>query len=350
MKKLCIGAGLPEGLVQVSCEAPKAAAALLLECRPDFVFFTGSSRNGSMIAARAAELTVPVAMELGGKDAALVFDSCDLERTVNGLAYASFSNAGQVCVGAKRIYVQQEIYPDFLRLFVDRIAALRIGKTVESDLGPVCFDAVRQRLREQIEEALSRGAKLHTAWRSDTDATVPAALSDVPEDTALLMEESFGPVVCIAPFENEADAIPLANASAFALSASVWTGDRAQGERVALRLQSGSCSVNDVIRNIGNPQVAFGGNKLSGYGRYHGAEGLRTFTRLKTVMTVDRPRRTEIHWFPFQARTFALLRRLLQFRHGKGLRRWKALGGMWMVLLFLIPASLSITLPPCRMP
>jgi acyl-CoA reductase-like NAD-dependent aldehyde dehydrogenase/uncharacterized protein (DUF2141 family) len=333
--ELCIGAGLPEDLVQVSDEAPEDAAALL-ECRPDLIFFTGSSRNGRIVAARAAELTIPAVMELGGKDVALVFDSCDLERTASGVAYGSFSNAGQVCIGTKRIYVQQAIYEDFLRLFLKRVAALRFGKTIESDLGPVRFAAVRERLRQQIEDAVARGAKLHTAWRCDADATVPAVLTGVPEDAALLVEESFGPVVCIAPFQHEADAVAIANASAFALSASIWTGDKSQGERVALRLQCGSCSVNDVIRSIGNPEVAFGGNKLSGYGRYHGAEGLRTFSRVKTVMTAQLPRRTEIHWFPFQARTFSLLRGLLRIRHGKGWDRWKALWRMWSILLLLM--------------
>jgi len=349
IEELCIDAGLPEGLVQVSFEAPEEAA-MLLECRPDFVFFTGSSGNGRNVAAKAAELTIPAVMELGGKDVALVFDSCDLERTASGVAYGSFSNSGQVCVGSKRIYVQQGIYEDFLRAFLKRVAVLRMGKTIESDIGPVRFDAVRQRLHDQVEDAVVRGGKLHTAWRCDANATVPAVLTDVPEDAALMVDESFGPVVCLSSFASESDAIDKTNESAFALSASVWTGDKAQGERVALRLQCGSCSVNDVIRNIGNPEVAFGGNKLSGYGRYHGAEGLRTFSRLKTVMTVDRLRSTEVHWFPFRARTFATLRGLLGFRHGTGLGRWKALRGMWMVLLVLVPASLSITLVPCCKP
>ena len=348
IEELCVGAGLPEGLVQVSFEAPDEAATLL-ECGPDFVFFTGSSRNGRNVAVRAAELTIPAVMELGGKDVAIVFDSCDLERTASGVVYGSFSNSGQVCIGTKRIHVQQGIYEGFLRAFLKRVAALRMGNTIESDLGPVCVDAVRQRLHDQVEDALARGAKLHTDWRSDSEVTVPVVLTDVPEDAALLVEESFGPVVCLSPFASESDAIDKANASLFALSASVWTGDKAQGERLALRLQSGSCSVNDVIRNIGNPEAAFGGNKLSGYGRYHGAEGLKTFSRLKTVMTVDRLRRTEIHWFPFQARTFALLRGLLRFRHGTGFGRWKALWGIWMILLLLIPGSLSITLLPCSM-
>jgi len=343
IEELCIRAGLPEGLIQISHEVPEEAAALL-ESGPDFLFFTGSSHNGRTVAARAAALTIPSVMELGGKDVAIVFDSCDLERTANGVTYGSFSNAGQVCVGAKMIYVQEGIFGAFLGALLERVSALRVGTTIESDLGPVRNDTVLQRLRDQVEDAIARGATLHTEWRCEADSIVPAVLTDVPEDAALLVQESFGPVVCLFPFARESDVIGTANASRFALSASVWTGDKIQGERVALRLQSGSCSVNDVIRNIGNPEAAFGGNKQSGYGRYHGAEGLKTFSRIKTVMTVDHPRRSEVHWFPFRARTFSLLSKLLRFRHGRGVQRWKELWGVWMVLLVLIPFSLPIPL------
>ncbi len=335
IEELCIGAGLPENLVQVSCESPEEAAALL-DARPDLVFFTGSSSNGRMVAAKAAGLMIPAVMELGGKDAALVFDSCDLERTVDGVAYGSFSNAGQVCVGTKRIYVQQGIYENFLCVFVERVRRLRTGATIESDFGEVRFGIVRERLRDQVEDAIARGAKLHTAWQSDADVTTPIVLTGVPEDALLLSEETFGPVVCIAPFQSEADAIGMANESEFALSASVWTGDSAQGERVALQLQCGSCAVNDVIRNIGNPEAAFGGNRSSGYGRYHGAEGLRTFSRVKTIMISGSLRRTEVHWFPFCKRTFARLHGLLRLRHGGDIgSRLKAFTSMWMLLFLL---------------
>jgi acyl-CoA reductase-like NAD-dependent aldehyde dehydrogenase len=329
IEELCLAAGLPEGLVQVSCEPPEEAAALL-DAGPDFVFFTGSSHNGRKVAAKATELMIPSMMELGGKDAALVFDSCDLVRTANGLVFGSFSNAGQVCVGTKRIYVQQEIYDDFLRLFLEGVKRLRVGTGVKCDLGEIAFETVRLRLDEQIADAVARGAKLHSAWPSSAGEIAPAVLTEVPEDARLLVEESFGPAVCIAPFQSEADAIRMANASEFALSASVWTGDKAQGERVALRLQSGSCTVNDVIRNVANPEVAFGGNRSSGYGRYHGAEGLRAFSRVKTVMTATSLHRNEIHWFPFQSRTFAQVRALLRVRHGSRFGdRIRALKGLW---------------------
>jgi hypothetical protein len=165
---------------------------------------------------------------------------------------------------------------------------------------------------------------------------VPIVLTEVSKDARLFQEESFGPVVSISPFHSEAGAIQMANESEFALAASVWTGDKVQGERVAARLQCGCCVVNDVIRHIGNPDAAFGGNRSSGYGRYHGEEGLKTFSRVKTVMTVICPQKTEIHWFPFRSRTFALVRGILGFRHGSSfVAKVRALMGLQVILLLL---------------
>jgi acyl-CoA reductase-like NAD-dependent aldehyde dehydrogenase len=329
IKELFLAAGLPPDLVQISCEPPEEAAPLL-EAGPDLIFFTGSSRNGQAIAMQAARRTIPCVLELGGKDPALVFQSCDLARTVNGLVYGAFVNTGQACIGTKRIYVQQPIFDEFLRLFLERVALLRTGTAIESDLGPIRVEAMREPMREQVRDALARGATLHTSGPTDGDALAPTVLTGVPVDAALLTDESFGPVVCIAPFQSEDEAITMANASSFALSASVWTGDKDQATHVASRLQCGSCVINDVIRSIGNSHASFGGNKSSGYGRYHGAEGLRTFSHTKTIMTAYLLRRTEVHWFPSRQRTFDQVRAILHLRHGGGLLdKIKALARMF---------------------
>jgi 4,4'-diapolycopenoate synthase len=313
IQDLCDSASLPEGLVQVSCEAPESASTLI-DAYPDLLFFTGSGHNGVVVAQKAAALMIPTIMELGGKDAAIVFESCDLDRTVGGVTYGSFSNAGQVCVGTKRIYVQHSVFDRFLAAFLKRVGEFRSGSTADNDIGPVRMEFVRRQLLEQVGDAVKYGATLHTGSRVGDDIT-PFVLTGVPETSRLLREETFGPVVCVAAFRNEEDAIQAANASRFQLSASVWTGDLAQGKRVASRLASGSCAINDVIRTIGNPACAFGGNRASGYGRYHGAEGLYSFSRVKTVMTLNEQRKCEVHWFPFQTATYARLRRLLILRH-----------------------------------
>lgn len=357
---LCNDANLPEDLVQVSCESPEAAGALI-DAGPDFLFFTGSSRNGCIVAQRAAKYLIPAVLELGGKDACIVFASCDLARAIEGVVYGAFSNAGQVCVGAKRIYVEQSIYDAFLRGFIDRIAQLRIGTTLDSDMGPILIEAVRELLSEQVEDALARGARLHTVWERGSDRVAPLVFTDIPPEAHLLTQESFGPVVCVASFRDEEEAIQLANSTPFALSASIFIGDTDRGQRIAAQLTSGTCAVNDAIRNIGNPQASFGGNRSSGYGRYHGSAGLYTFSRTKTVMVVTRPRPREIHWFPFTSLTFNRLRGLLLFRHrsGPALRKMKdlfhllILAGMFCMCAFaqaasISPLSIDVTLPPAE--
>jgi acyl-CoA reductase-like NAD-dependent aldehyde dehydrogenase/uncharacterized protein (DUF2141 family) len=355
---LCSQAVLPDGLVQVSREPPQEAAALI-DAHPDFLFFTGSSGNGRMVAQQAAGHLIPTVLELGGKDPCLIFASCDLTRAVEGAVFAAFSNAGQVCVGAKRIYVEQPIYQDFLHRFLARAAGLRIGTTLDSDMGPVRSSFVRQLLSRQIDDAIARGATLHTMWQRDSESLPPLVLTGVAPQSLLLTEESFGPVVSIAPFHDETQAIQLANSTPFALSAGIFTGNFTQGQHVAAQLKSGACTVNDVIRNIGNPHASFGGNHASGYGRYHGPTGLHTFSRSKTVMTSTRFRNPEIHWFPFTPRTFHRLRDLLLFRHAGGSlpKRMKNLFHLFILTVFLCtyalaqagsssPLSLVVTLPP----
>jgi acyl-CoA reductase-like NAD-dependent aldehyde dehydrogenase/uncharacterized protein (DUF2141 family) len=311
---LCTKANLPRDLVQVLHDDPEQSAALI-DFLPDFIFFTGSSRHGQQVAERAAKHLIPTIFELGGKDASLIFADCNLNRAVEGITYGAFSNAGRVCVSVKRAYVEASIYDEFLALLKQRVARLRVSPGPDADFCPLPEDG-QSDICAQIEEALSRGATLHAPQDRAAIGREPVLLTEVPQEALILTEESFGPALCVAPFGDEVEAIALANASPFALSSSVWTHNRARGRRVAAQLSAGTCAVNDVIRNIANPYAAFGGNRLSGYGRYHGPEGLRSFSRTKTIMFASDRRMREINWFPFPERTMHQLATLLKFRHG----------------------------------
>ena len=312
--KLCARAGLPENLVQVVHDGPEESAPLI-EAGPDFIFFTGSSRHGQQIAEIAARHLIPAILELGGKDASLVFADCHLQRAVEGITYGAFANGGRVCVGIKRTYIESSVYDKFVALLKERMANLRVGFGPDTDLCPP--SAVAQAVvQHHVEDALARGATLHYPEDRSAIGSLPVLLSGVPPDASLLTEETFGPVLCVAPFTDEAHGIALANESAFALSSSVWTRDRTRARRVAAQLSAGSCAVNDVIRVIANPHAAFGGNKQSGYGRYHGPEGLRAFARIKTVMFASNRRAKEINWFPFTDRTRKQLARLVRILYG----------------------------------
>ena len=312
---LCAGAGLPAGLVQVLHDSPEHSGALI-DARPDIIFFTGSTRHGQMIAERAAKHLIPVVLELGGKDAALVFADCNLERAVEGITYGAFSNSGRVCVGVKRAYIEASIFEKFAGQLKQRISTLRIGNSSDSDVCPLATEA-RSVVQEQIKDALDRGATLRFPHDKGKIGLEPTLISDVPETARILREECFGPVLCMAPFVSEGEALALANKSEFALSSSIWTSNRDRARRMAAGISAGSCAINDVIRVIANPRAPFGGNAMSGYGRYHGPDGLRAFSRTKTIMTADDRRKREINWFPFAERTARQLACLLRFRHGQ---------------------------------
>lgn len=311
---ICAKASLPKNLVQVLHDEPEQSAALI-EARPDFIFFTGSSRHGQQIAECSAKHLIPTILELGGKDPSLVFADCHVERAIEGVTYGAFSNAGRVCVAVKRVYIEAPLYEEFLARLTQRIVKVRVSYDLDADFCPLPEDA-QSCFRDQVEDALDRGAALMSPQDRTAIAHAPVLLADVPVEAHILSEESFGPALCVGRFEDEAEAIALANSSSFALSASIWTGNRARGRRIAAQLSSGSCAVNDVIRTIANPYAAFGGNRLSGYGRYHGPEGLRAFSRVKTIMHASDRRTREINWFPFDSRTKRQLAALLKYRHG----------------------------------
>jgi acyl-CoA reductase-like NAD-dependent aldehyde dehydrogenase/uncharacterized protein (DUF2141 family) len=334
--RLCARANFLGDLVQVLWDGPEQSATLI-DAQPDIIFFTGSSRHGQQVAERAAQHLIPAVLELGGKDASLVFADCNLARAVEGITYGAFSNTGRVCVAVKRVYIEAPIYDEFVGRLKQRISQLRVSPDPDADFCPLAGDALPA-LRAQVEDALSRGATMEWPQDRATVASGPTLLTDVPAEARILTDESFGPALCAAPFRDEAEAIALANSSGFALSSSIWTDSDARARRVAAQLSAGSCSVNDVIRHIGNPQAAFGGNRLSGYGRYHGPEGLRSFSRVKTIMLANDRRAREINWFPFDRRTRQQLAGVIKFRHA-------ATGLLRRLSRFLLPLVIGAVLP-----
>lgn len=324
--------GFPYKLLQIAYDAPTTAIAYV-DARPDAVCFTGSCLNGSKIAERAARQLIPTLMELGGKDAAIVFSDCNLGRTIEGVVYGAFVNSGQVCVGIKRLYVERKIYSEFLNRLKKRIAGLSISATNDpsSDLSPLSSGPLLQRLQTQIADALARGAKLATD-SADLSGATPLVLTEVPRDSLLLQEESFGPVLCVSPFDSEEKAVNLANDSEFALGASIWTSDLARADRLARQMNAANIAINDVIRNVASPSAAFGGNRSSGYGRYHGPAGLATFSRTKSIMYNHSNSTHQLNWFPFTASTYRWLRRVIRLRY-QTLMRLSRFLGVALVLL-----------------
>jgi len=308
-------AGVPEHVVQVVAGG-KEVGELLIQARPDSIFFTGSVATGKKIMAAAAEHVIPLVLELGGKDPMIVFDDAQVERAVNGAVYGAFAHAGQLCVSVERLYVQETIYESFAEQVARAAGALRAGTGLDADFGPITAPFHMKRIEEQIEDALRKGAKLITAIKKEGSFLFPVVIKDVNHEMNIMQEETFGPVLPIMPFSTEAEAIALANDSAYGLNASVWTRDIDKGKRVVNQLETGNAYINDVLKNIGNPVLPFGGVKQSGFRKYHGPDGLYAFCIETAVMVNENKGKREMYWFPFDRGLPLTIKKLLAMLYG----------------------------------
>jgi acyl-CoA reductase-like NAD-dependent aldehyde dehydrogenase len=308
---------LPVGLIQHTI-GESAAGQAIIDGRPDLVFATGGLTAGRAIMARAAQHPIPVILELGGKDAMLVFDDANLVRACKAALYGAFSNSGQVCVSVERLYVQQSCFDEFLSQLLAGLAGLTVGHGEKGDLGALTSLAQFDVIQAHYQDALDKGAQASGPLQLNGRYLQPVILWDVTHDMRIMREETFGALLPVMAFDNEQQAIDLANDSDFGLNASIWSQDIIKAERVASQLQVGNWAVNDVIKNIGHPGLPFGGVKNSGFGRYHGTEGLRSFTHTVAGLTSRSPLNDEPNWFPYSELRYRQMRGFIDFMFGSG--------------------------------
>ncbi|HEX7814745.1 aldehyde dehydrogenase [Dyella sp.] len=280
-------AGVPDGVVNlINGEGREAGAALARH--PDIakIVFTGGTEVGRQIGAAAAQNFAVTTLELGGKGAVIVFDDIDMDRAINGAAFAAFIGAGQTCVCGARILVQRSIYERFLERFRGKVQSIRTGDPADpkTQLGPVISARSRDRILGMLDRARNDGAKLLAGGKAapgDGFFIEATAFYDVDPDSEIGQDEVFGPVTVIMPFDDEADALRIANGTQFGLAASVWTNDVARAHRVASKLTFGMVWVNDHHRL--DPASPWGGFKQSGVGRETGIESFDQFSEPRAV-------------------------------------------------------------------
>lgn len=302
-------------------------AQRLIDQRPAKIFFTGSARTGKKILAQAAPHLIPVDLELGGKDAMIVFDDVNIERTVAGCLWGGFTNAGQSCTSVERVLVQRGIYDAFVETLTREAARLVVnaGDHGDADMGGITADFQYEIIAKQVQDAIDAGASLLCGGQGLGDGQnfyLPTILADVPVDQPVWQDETFGPVLVVSVFDHEEDAIALANAGPYGLSASVWSKDLVRADRVARALDVGAVSVNNVMLTEGNPNLPFGGAKQSGFGRVKGAEGLRGMARSKAVIIDKQSAKIEANWYPYTQAKYQLFRQFIGALFGKGWQRW----------------------------
>lgn len=286
--RLAEEAGLPAGALNVVPGlGEEAGAALAAHPGVNHISFTGSVAVGAKVQAAAAQNVVPVTLELGGKSPQLVFSDADLEAALPFLVNAGIQNAGQTCSASSRILVERARHDELLERMSARYRALRVGPArADLDLGPL----ISARQKAVVEGYLARGSELELAVRGEIVGNAPAGghyvaphlFAGVAPDHVLAQEEIFGPVQVVIPFDDEEEAVAIANGTPYGLVASVWTESGARQMRLARRLKAGQVFVNNYGAG-GGVELPFGGVGRSGHGREKGFEALYGFSVLKTV-------------------------------------------------------------------
>lgn len=286
--KLFAEAGFPPGVFNVVTGfGPEVGKALTAHPGIGKIAFTGSTETGRLVARAAAENLNPTLLELGGKSAQLIFADADLEAAANGVVAGVFAAAGQTCIAGSRVYVHESVHAELVRRVTERARTIVIGDPLETatEMGPLATEDQFQKVLGHFDTAREQGAEIvyggSAVEGADGYFVHPTIIDNAAPHLRAVQEEIFGPVVTIAAFTDESEAVDLANGTRFGLAASVWTKDVHRAHRVAARLEAGSVWVN--AYRVVSPAVPFGGYKLSGIGRENGAEAVLAFTETKSV-------------------------------------------------------------------
>ena len=257
--------------------------AALTNSKPDYIFVTGSTVTGKRIMQTAAENLIPVTLELGSKDAAIVLEDADIDSAARWITWGAHFNSGQTCVAVERVYVVESKYAEFVQAAVKYTEKILSGFTLETNspysMGPITDPRQIQIIDEHVKDAVANGARVLCGGRDHGDFYKPMVMVDVNHSMKLMREETFGPIMPIMKVRDEEEAIRFANDSAFGLFASVYSKDQARAKRVADRINASSIIINDSLAQFAIPTLPFGGVKDSGIGTSHGREGLLAFTR-----------------------------------------------------------------------
>jgi acyl-CoA reductase-like NAD-dependent aldehyde dehydrogenase len=249
------------------------------------IAFTGSAATAKKVMAACAENLTPMVAECGGKDPLVVAADADLEAAADAAAWGALSNAGQTCVGIERVYVADGVYHSFLEKLIERMSDIRPGDDREADYGPMTLPGQVEVVEQHIADALARGGRAVVGGLASIRKPFigPVILTEVPEESRAVTEETFGPTVTVAPVADLDEGVRLANAGRYGLGSAVFARNKKAAMAAARSLRSGMTAVNSVISFAGVPSLPFGGSGDSGFGRIHGADGLREFARPKSI-------------------------------------------------------------------
>jgi succinate-semialdehyde dehydrogenase/glutarate-semialdehyde dehydrogenase len=287
IEKVFQEAGAPTGVFQTLLVSTSKVEQIIADRRTRAVTFTGSENVGRKIAATSGAHIKKTVLELGGSDAFIVLEDADLKNTVKQAVASRFLNCGQSCIAAKRFILAPKIASSFMDMFQAEVESLTPGDPINetTTLAPMARRVLRDEIHAQVETSLQQGATAVTGCRPLADQQgafyAPSILSHVRKGNLAYHEELFGPVAIVLEAKTEKDAAELANDTPFGLGASIWTADIVRAEKLARKIQAGSCFINSIVKS--DPRLPFGGVKASGYGRELSVHGMREFLNIQTI-------------------------------------------------------------------
>ena len=317
--------GLPEGVISVATGTGETGAALIDNV--DMIMFTGSTRTGKKVMARAAERLIPVSLELGGKDPMIVLGDADLERAANMAVQWAMSNSGQICMAVERVYVEEPVYDEFVSSVVEKVGRLRQGVPGEPgtvDVGAMTFPPQMEIIDRHVRDAIDKGAEVLVGGKPGPGPGrfyEPTVLTGVDHTMEVMRDETFGPVLPIMKVRDAEEAVRLANDTRYGLNSSVFTKDLEKGERIARRLEAGNACVNDALMNYLAQEAPFGGTGESGLGVRHGPQGIQKYASQQTILVTRFGAKREPTMFPNKRLTAKLFERLMVLMWGRRRRR-----------------------------
>ena len=294
MAELASDAGFPPGVINVvPGPGTVVGAAIVRHPGLEKIAFTGSTATGSEIMRLASDGIKRLILELGGKSPNLIFADANLDDAIPSSVWSIYYSAGQSCEARSRVLVERSIYDDFVSRFADHAAGLKVGDPLdaETQVGSLISEEHRDRVHGYVETGREEGADVVTGGEPGDGKGAfypPTVLAQVDNSMRVAQEEIFGPVVTVIPFEDEKDAIRIANESRYGLMATVWTGDPARGHRLARRIKAGTVGIN--MPYTAFPGIPFGGYKHSGFGRELGLETLELYLETKSVIVSTSPK------------------------------------------------------------
>jgi len=250
----------------------------------DIICFTGSSRVGKIIASKCANQLKPFILELGGKDPMIVLKDANLSRAIQSALFAGFSNAGQTCISVEEIFVEDELFDDFIKSISSKVKDLSSGDSESMQIGSMIMDVNCSKVREHIEEIKATSDMFKGSTVKHPMYIAPTIVVNPDDNSRIVNEETFGPVISIRRFESEDELLKKVHKTGYGLAGSIFGSNKKRIKRILSQLKIGNVSINDVMTHYGIASLPFGGEGYSGLGRLHGKEGLRALCRVKSVV------------------------------------------------------------------